>query len=148
MGQGKPEYFIISTPDPDEKPYPEWSYRKRRAYLAKKADQLGGIKLINQTEEADRFDISITQIHKDLHNFVYPYLASKINPDEVKSDYYTTYKKRLEAQLEDGEYMEANETAKGAVFTLMKLGEIEKEPEKIDIQGMDIVFKERDDEDE
>ncbi|WP_089669390.1 hypothetical protein [Halobacterium jilantaiense] len=48
------------------KPPEEFTYQERRADLLSQIEDLGHPKLLNQSEQAERFGVSQTQIHKDL----------------------------------------------------------------------------------
>ena len=59
----QPDYAAIT---PTGKPPTEYSYTERRAELLQQIEDLGHPSALNQTELADRYDVSQQQISKDL----------------------------------------------------------------------------------
>jgi len=59
----QPDYAAIT---PSGKPPTEYSYTERRAELLQQIEDLGHPSALNQTELADRYDVSQQQISKDL----------------------------------------------------------------------------------
>lgn len=62
-GDSEPDYSSVEIP---AKPPEEFTYSERRASLLSQIEDLGHPKLLNQSEQAERFGVSQSQIHKDL----------------------------------------------------------------------------------
>jgi hypothetical protein len=62
-GGSEPDYSSVEIP---AKPPEEFTYAERRASLLSQIEDLGHPKLLNQSEQAERFGVSQSQIHKDL----------------------------------------------------------------------------------
>lgn len=146
MAQGKADYENIKIPT--NKPKSEWTYNERRAFLYRRVNELGGVQPLNRTEMAEKFDVSIASISKDMTKYVIPYIAKHIDEEKAKANIEACFNRLYNELLEDGETARAFNKLRDYIQTLQKMGIFEREPEKLDISGMDIKIEKYEGEDE
>ena len=92
-------------PIPDDKRPPEYDWRERRAEILSLIEQAGHPGLLNQTQLADRYDTSQSNISKDfdrLREFYDDYLGQ-----DFRMISEATYRKAVREFVDRGEYDKA-----------------------------------------
>jgi hypothetical protein len=103
-----PDYAAVEVP---AKPPAEFSYQERRADLLRQIRDLGHPSLINQTEAADRYDVSQSQISKDLDRLAESVREHVVDRDRRAFAVDTVVRRSIRGLLEEGEYRQAAKTA-------------------------------------
>lgn len=101
----QPDYQALEIPT---KSPSEFSYTERRADLLQQVLDLGHPSMINQTEAAERYEISQQQVSKDLDRLG-EYIESNLG---ARRDLITesVYHRAIRGLLEEGEYRDAART--------------------------------------
>ena len=103
----QPDYESVQIP---AKPPSEYSYVQRRADLLSQIYDLGHPSMIHQGEAADRYDVSQSQISKDIKR-----LGEHVDQElgarrAIATD--AVFQRAIQGLLEEGEYRDAARTVK------------------------------------
>jgi hypothetical protein len=102
---GQPDYESLDIP---AKPAPEYSWQQRRAELLQLVKQAGHPDALNQTELADRYDVSQQQISKDLDRLA-EYASDTLgNRRDLVSE--AVFQRAMEGLMQQEEYRKAART--------------------------------------
>jgi hypothetical protein len=107
-GRGSPDYAAVEVP---AKPPSEFTYQERRADLLRQIRDLGHPSMINQTEAADRYGVSQSQISKDLERLAGSVREHVVDRDRRAFAVDTVVRRSIRGLLEEGEYRKAAKTA-------------------------------------
>lgn len=102
----EPDYSAIT---PASKPPTEYSYAERRSEILSQIEDLGHPAAINQTELAERYDVSQQQISKDLSHLD-DYIRERLGCRR-DLEVGTVFKKCMTGALEEGNYDAARRAA-------------------------------------
>jgi hypothetical protein len=103
-----PDYTSVEIPT---KPPTEYTYQERRADLLRQIRDLGHPSMINQTEAADRYGVSQSQISKDLARLAESVREHVTDRDRRAFTVDTVVRRAIRGLLEEGEYRKAAQTA-------------------------------------
>jgi hypothetical protein len=107
-GREPPDYSSVEVPS---KPPAEFTYQERRADLLRQIRDLGHPSLINQVEAADRYDVSQSQISKDLDRLAESVRDHVVDRDRRAFTVDTVVRRSIQGLLNEGEYRKAAKTA-------------------------------------
>jgi len=128
------DYSSVELPDPEVKPYGQWTYAQRRAFLLGEVVRLGGSRLVSRTEMARLFEKSIGQLSQDIQALD-AYVASNVSSNQVKSTVLTSFEKAFRDLQEHGKSVEAYEMALSFASYMQSIGVLEREADKMDLTG-------------
>jgi DNA-binding Lrp family transcriptional regulator len=131
VGNGNRDYYHVDVPD--QTPPDEYEWWERRAEILNLILERGSPHGITQNRLAERYDVSKSQISKDMDR-----LRGHVEKHLGRSAKMTTralYAKTIEDLREQGEYREAFEVAMEWNRWLQDLGKQETTPEKHEISG-------------
>lgn len=123
-----PDYAALDLPD--DKPYPEWGWQKRRAYIYGEWMDAGTHRLLNKSALAEQFDVSRNTIYKDLDSvaeFVDQNLGEHHGAETVG-----VLKRAVQELMDEGEYARAAKVQTQMGDWLERRGAIEKEPDRME----------------
>lgn len=103
-----PDYLSVDLPS---KPPEEYNYRERRARLLQLITEHGHPDAINQTEMADRFDVSQQQISKDIQRLGEYVHGRVLDRNQRALIVQSVTNRALRGLLDEGEYRKAAKTA-------------------------------------
>lgn len=104
----QPDYSSVDLPSKDRT---EYSYVERRAELLQLIEEVGEPKALNQTELADRYDVSQQQISKDLGRLAGHIRERMIDRDRRAFVVENVVRRSIRGLLDDEEYRKAAQTA-------------------------------------
>jgi len=107
-GRSTPDYTAVEVPTI---PPSEFTYQERRADLLGQIRDLGHPSMINQTEAAERYDVSQSQINKDLDRLAESVREHVVDRDRRAFTVDTVVRRAVRGMLEEGEYRKAAKTA-------------------------------------
>lgn len=128
-GHTEPDYGRMNIPS---KPPSEYSYHERRADLLAQIRDLGHPSMINQTEAAERYDVSQSQISKDLDRIAESVHEHVIDRDRRAFEVDSVVRRSIRGLLEDEEYHKAAKTAMEWDEWLTEFSDLEELAEKIE----------------
>jgi len=102
-----PDYTAVEIPT---KPPEEFTYQERRADLLRQIRDLGHPSMINQTEAADRYGVSQSQISKDLSRLAESVREHVVDRDRRAFTVDSVVRRAIRGLLEEGEYRKAART--------------------------------------
>lgn len=106
-GSSLPDYSTLDFPD---KPRTEWHYTHRRAELLQLVREAGHPDDVNQTELAERYDVSQQQISKDLDRLG-EHTRANVDLDRRALVVDSVIQRSIRGMLEEGNYRYAAKTA-------------------------------------
>jgi len=124
-GRNQPDYEALDTPDPQEEPYPEWSWAERRAYIFREWMDAGAHQLMDKSALARRFDVSRDTIYNDLDRiagFVEESMGDRHGAETV-----ATFQKAVKELLDEGKYKKAAEVQNMTSDWLERRGAIDRD---------------------
>lgn len=127
-GRSTPDYTAVEIPT---KPPCEFTYQERRADLLRQIRDLGHPSMINQTEAAERYDVSQSQINKDLDRLAKSVREHVVDRDRRAFTVDTVVRRAVRGLLEDEEYRKAAKTAIEWDDWLTEFHDLEKLHEKV-----------------
>lgn len=117
---------------PEGKDPTEYHYTERRAELLKMVVKAGHPDLLSRTKFAERYDVAISTITRDLQT-----LADEVR-DELASDAefitQSVYRKAIKEKMREGETMEAVKLLESWNNYLFETGQQERAADKVDMQ--------------
>ncbi len=127
-----PDYFNVDVPK--DKDPEEFTYIERRAELLEDTLEIGDPAAISRTKRADRYGVSIPQITKDMKRIA-ACMREHISKQQYTARLQACFNKVFKEKMEEGQYMAAWSVIRDWGHYLFEVGEIEKEPDKVDLQG-------------
>jgi len=109
-GSNTVDYRSVDLPDTADKPRSEWHYTERRAELLQLIKEAGHPGDINQTELAERYDVSQQQISKDMDRLGESIRAS-LDKNRRALAVNATVQRSIRGLLDEGEWYKAAELA-------------------------------------
>lgn len=103
-----PDYEHVNIPS---KPPSQFSYQERRADLLAQIYDLGHPSMIHQGEAAERYEVSQSQISKDLDRIAESVHEHVVDRDKRAFTVDAVVRRSIRGLLEDGEYRKAAKTA-------------------------------------
>jgi hypothetical protein len=107
-GRESPDYAAVEIPS---KPPAEYTYHERRAELLRFIRELGHPSRINQVEMADRYEVSQSQISKDLDRIAESVRDHVVDRDHRAFTVDTVVRRSIQGLLDEDEYRKAAKTA-------------------------------------
>lgn len=104
-----PDYTTVKVPT--TKPPEEFTYQERRADLLRQIRDLGHPSMINQTEAAERYGVSQSQISKDLTRLSGSVREHLVDRDRRAFAVDSVVRRAIRGLLEEEEYRKAAKTA-------------------------------------
>lgn len=127
-------YHKVYLPE-GELPKEQWDVNQRRAYLLQEIKKRGLPDSLPVCELADKFDVSRRTIWKD-KNVLREWMSEHLSVNH-EAEAYATFTHAREQLLEEGEYYKAAKIQGELSEWLEDRGEIEQEPDKVQVQGGD-----------
>lgn len=106
-GSSPPDYSTLEFPD---KPRTEWHYSHRRAELLQLVREAGHPDDLNQTELAERYDVSQQQISKDLSRLG-AHIRANVDLDRRALVVNSVIQRSIRGMMNDGNFRQAAKTA-------------------------------------
>ena len=116
---------------PTKKPREDYTAEERRAEMFQIITDLGHPSMVNQTELAEKYDVSQPMIHKDIDEIAES-VADRVGEHhalEVES----VYRRALKGLLNDGEWRKAGRTVKDYAEWMDTRTELEELREEIEM---------------
>ena len=134
-----PNYRKIDPPPPSEKPLSEYTYVERRAKIYDLIEEAGHYRNIEQSQHqlGERFNVSQTQIHKDI-KAVNKFIADNLG-NNAESELESLKNRAVQHLLMQGEPDKAYQLMADHYELLQKMGVKDKEPEEMEIDWRDYV---------
>lgn len=136
MTENLPDYSTVKVPD--EKPPAAYSHHERRADLLRRCISMGSPFAVNQSDQADRYDVHRSQISRDMDR-----LRESVN-DSLGDDAKLTTQAVFERALLDMRQADDWRASKAALDAVMDwndwladLGEQHREPDRSEVD-MDV----------
>ena len=104
----KPDYIAVT---PGDKPPTEYTYVERRAELLQQVRDLGHPSALNQSEMADRYDVSRQQISKDMDRIAEYVRQEVVDRDHRAFEVDSVVRRSIRGLLNNEEYRKAARTA-------------------------------------
>lgn len=130
MPKNQPDYNNIKVPD--DKDPTDYTYAERRAEILENVLELGDPTQLSRTKAAERYDVSIGQISQDMDRLG-DYLSDRISKSKLTMRVQTAFNKIYEHYMSEGKYSRAWQVIRDWGRFLMEVGEVDKEPDKLDI---------------
>jgi hypothetical protein len=131
------DYAAVPIPDTATKPREEWDYQERRSELLQRIREAGHPDELNQTELAERYDVSQQQISKDMRKIGND-IRKSLDKDRRALAVDSVIRRSIRGLLDNGEYMDAAQLALDwddwVSDSSMKMGE------KVGKSGADILL--------
>lgn len=103
------DYSAIDLPN--DKPRSEWHYTHRRAELLQLIEEAGHPDDLNQTELAEKFDVSQQQISKDIRRLGAFVREELTDPDRRTLTIDAVVNRSIRGLLDEGDFRKAAQTA-------------------------------------
>lgn len=104
------DYAAVDLPDTDAKPRTEWHYTQRRAELLQLIREAGHPGELNQTELAEKYDVSQQQISKDLGR-IGESIRQSLDDDRRALHVDSVVQRSIRGLLDQGEFYKAAQLA-------------------------------------
>lgn len=124
-----PDYATVEVPT--TKPPEEFTYQERRADLLRQIRDLGHPSLINQTEAAERYDVSQSQISKDLDRLAESVREHVVDRNHRAFTVDSVVRRAIQGLLAEEEYRKAAKTAIEWDDWVTEFHDLEKLHEKV-----------------
>jgi hypothetical protein len=109
-GSSSVDYEAVDLPDTDSEPRSEWHYTQRRAELLQLLREAGHPGELNQTELAERYDVSQQQISKDFKR-IGESIRQSLDDDRRALNVDSVVQRSIRGLLENGEFYKAAQLA-------------------------------------
>lgn len=124
-----PDYATVEVPT--TKPPEEFTYQERRADLLRQIRDLGHPSMINQTEAAERYGVSQSQISKDLDRLAESVREHVVDRDHRAFTVDSVVRRAIQGLLAEEEYRKAAKTAIEWDDWVTEFHDLEKLHEKV-----------------
>lgn len=124
-----PDYATVEVPT--TKPPEEFTYQERRADLLRQIRDLGHPSMINQTEAAERYDVSQSQISKDLDRLAESVREHVVDRNHRAFAVDSVVRRAIQGLLAEEEYRKAAKTVIEWDDWVTEFHDLEKLHEKV-----------------
>ncbi len=109
-GSSSVDYAAVDLPDTEDKARSEWHYTQRRAELLQLIREAGHPGELNQTELAERYDVSQQQISKDLKR-IGESVRKSLDDDRRALHVDAVVQRSIRGLLDNGDFYKAAQLA-------------------------------------
>lgn len=109
-GSSSVNYAAVDLPDTESKPRTEWHYTQRRAELLQRIREVGHPGELNQSELAEKYDVSQQQISKDFKR-IGKSIRQSLDVDRRALHVDSVVQRSIRGLLDNGEFYKAAQLA-------------------------------------